>query len=319
MKRGTTRKTKNEHKIVLERKMVTLHQRIIWDLDLCVGCQIGAEICPHDAIHHVDHDLKNGRMVHRQGVDIEAEKCIYCGMCAVMCPMNAITMEVNGEESIPVQKYEAFPLLIGSNEFDKEAFDWRRKDFVIENCPTEAISYRAETHDLEIDQARCIRCRQCEIASDGAFHVVQPWEGGVTLRREKCEEGCLACADICPTRALYVDEEGELVLADYYCIKCGACAQICPIKGETEEYEVTYQSQGVTHTRVYERISNADDLPIWVELWRVKHTPVESAAWLAALTRVASDKAGQMEMERKRALRRRDLILALKGGHNYPE
>ena len=62
--------------------------------------------------------------------------------------------------------------------------------------------------------------------------VVQPWQGSVELRREKCVEGCLACADICPTRALHIDEEGELALADYYCIKCGACMQVCPIKAE---------------------------------------------------------------------------------------
>ncbi len=317
MKRGTTRKIKTDHEIVLDRKMVTMHNRMTWDLDRCVGCQIGAEICPHEAITHIDGELVDGRMTERQGVDIDPEMCIFCGMCAVMCPVNAITMLVNDEAKIPVQEYEAFPYLRESNKFNKAAFDWDRKDFVIDNCPTGVISYNEETHNLEVDQEHCIRCRQCEVASDGAFQVTQPWEGTVELRREKCVEGCFACADICPTRALHINDAGELVLADYYCIKCGACMQICPVKAEVETYEITFESQGVTHTREHERITNADELPIWVERWRVKHTPVESAAWLSALMRVADDRAGQVEMDRKRALRRRDLLTALDDSRRF--
>ena len=120
-----------------------------------------------------------------------------------------------------------------------------------------------------------------------------------------------------PTRALHLNEEGELVLADYYCIKCGACMQICPIKAEVETYEITFESQGHTHTRQHERITNLDALPIRVERWRVKHTPVESAAWLSALMRVADDRAGQVEMDRKRALRRRDLLTALDDSRRF--
>ena len=72
----------------------------------------------------------------------------------------------------------------------------------------------------------------------------QPWEGKVTLRREACVEGCFACADICPTRALHVNDDGELVLADYYCIKCGACMQICPVKPIIEMEELGLAERG---------------------------------------------------------------------------
>jgi len=139
------------------------------------------------------------------------------------------------------------------------------------------------------------------------------------LRREKCVEGCLACADICPTRALHIDDIGELVLADYYCIKCGACMQICPVKAEFEEYEITAEAFGVTKAIKHERITNADSLPVYVERWRVAHTPVQSGAWTQALLKVADDKAGMTEIDRKRALKRRDLITALKGGRDLVE
>jgi ferredoxin len=240
-------------------------------------------------------------------------------MCEVMCPKNAVTLIINGKPENPVQTHEAFPHLIESTEFDKARFNMRRRQFVIDNCPTNVISYDEKEKTLVVDQDHCIRCRQCEVASDGAFEVVQPWEGKVELRREKCVEGCLACADVCPTRALHVTDEGELALADYYCIKCGACMQVCPIKATQEDYEVTMESQGVTKTVVHQRLTNADALPILVERWRVKHTPVQSAAWIEAVGKMADDKAGQRELDRKRALKRRDLLKALVGGRELLE
>ncbi|MBN1978432.1 MAG: 4Fe-4S binding protein [Anaerolineae bacterium] len=318
-KRGLTQKTTTEHAITLERAMVTRHYVMTWDLDRCVGCRIGPLVCPKEAVLHVAGEIVDGRLTKKPSVDIDAEKCVLCGMCEVMCPKNAITLTINGERENPMQAYEAFPHLVESTKFAKAQFDMRRRQFVIDNCPTGVISYDEEEKTLVVDQEHCIRCRQCEVASDGAFAVVQPWEGKVELRREKCVEGCLACADVCPTRALHIDDDGGLVLADYYCIKCGACMQVCPIKAEYEDYEVMIESQGVTKTVVHQRLANADDLPVLVERWRVKHTPVQSAAWIEAVGKMADDKAGQRELDRKRALKRRDLLKALVGGKELLE
>jgi ferredoxin len=252
-------------------------------------------------------------------VDVDPETCIFCGMCVAMCPVHAISLTLNGEPYNPVLAYETFPILTESNVFHPETFDWSLRDFVVNNCPTNVISHDADKQTLVVDDAHCIRCRQCEVASDGAFEVEQPWEGTVWLRREACVEGCLACADVCPTRALHIDDAGELVLADYYCIKCGACVQICPVEPVRETYEVTLKSQGVTQVKELERIANIEALPIWVERWRVKHAPVQSGAWVEALAKLADDKANMVEIERKRAIKRRDLIVALKGGHEARE
>ena len=317
--RGTTKKTSTEKEIILERAMVTRHYHMRWNIEYCVGCQIGPTICPFDAITHVDAVLENGRMVQKQAVDIDPEKCVFCGECVEMCPVSVITMKVNGELENPVINYEAFPELVQSTIFTKDAFDMKRKDFVIDNCPANVISYDKEEDTLVVDDPHCIRCRQCEVASDGAFKVEQPWQGKIELKRDLCVEGCLACADICPTRALHINDDGKLVLADYYCIKCGACMQICPVKPEVEEYEAEVEAYGVTKTVQETRITNVDDLPVYVERWRVQHTPVVSAAWTQALLRLADDKAGMVEIDRKRALKRRDLITALKGGREIAE
>jgi len=314
MRRGRTIKHKTDEELVLGGGLVPRHYVMTWDFDRCVGCQIGPLVCPKDAVIHVEGEIVDGRLAEKSSVDIDPDKCNFCGMCEVMCPKNAITLTVNGERENPVLAYGAFPDLIQSTIFDKAKFDWSRKDFVIDNCPTNVISYDEAQDTLVVDDVHCIRCRQCEIASNGAFQVMQPWQGQVELRREKCVAGCLACADICPTRALHINDEGELALADYYCIKCGACMQVCPIKREYEEYEVTVESHGVTKTVVHQRVTNAGELPVWVERWRVRHQPVQSAAWIEALREMADDKAGAVEIDSKRALKRRDLLKALAGG-----
>jgi len=311
--RGNTHKTATDHEITLERAMVTRHYVMTWDLDRCVGCQIGPLLCPKEAITHLSGEIVDGRLAKKPSVDVDPAKCILCGMCEVMCPKRAITLTINGKPENPVLTYGAFPALVQSTKFDKDKFDWSHKDFVIQNCPTNVISYDEQQDTLVVDQAHCIRCRQCEIASQGAFQVMQPWQGQVVLRHDKCVPGCLACADVCPTRALHVDE-GELVLADYYCIKCGACMQVCPVKPQVEQYEFTFESQGVTKTITRQRITNAADLPVWVERWRIRHLPVKSAAWIEALSKMANDKAGAVEIDSKRALKRRDLLKALVGG-----
>ena len=318
-KRGTTRKTATEHEIVLERAMVTRHYNMAWDLDRCVGCQIGPLVCPKDAITHVDGEITDGHLTRKPSVDIDPEKCVLCGTCEVMCPKNAITLTINGERENPVIVHEVIPDLIQSTTFSGTSFSWNRKDFVINNCPTTVISYDEENGTLTVDDEHCIRCRQCEIASNGAFHVVQPWQGKVELRRDKCVEGCFACADICPTRALHINNEGTLVLADYFCIKCGACAQVCPIKAEYEEYEVTADVNGVTKTQAHTRITNVDDLPVVVERWRANHKPIRSAAWTTMLARAADDKAEEAEIDCKRALKRRDLLKALVGHRQFEQ
>ncbi len=317
--RGKTFKIRTEHAMTLERSMVTRHYLMTWDLDRCVGCQMGPTACPKEALTHLDGVIVDGRIVTRPSVDVDPDLCVMCGICVEVCPVHAIDMKINGEHEIPVIAYEAFPEIRGNLTFEKSEFDFSLKDFVINNCPTNIISYDEENDTMAIQFEDCIRCRQCEVASNGAFKVTQRWQGSVELRRERCVDGCFACADVCPTRALYINDEGELVLADYYCIKCGACMHACPIQPQFEEEEFTFESQGLTLTRTKQKLVNEDELAIKVERWRVQHSPVQSAAWIEALRKLADDKASAVEIDRKRALRRRDLILTLRGHILPPE
>ena len=311
--RGIPQKTRDEHTMTIHRGMVTRNYLMTWDLDKCVGCQIGPIVCPKQALTHLPVQLENGRIAVKASVDVDEKKCVNCGMCVAACPTHAITITINGKSEIPVREYDAYPEYLSKIIFRKEKFDFALKDFVIDNCSANVISYDEKRDTMRIDFDNCIHCRQCEVASKGAFEVRQPWQGSVELHRERCVEGCFACADICPTRALHIDEQGELVLADYYCIKCGACMQVCPIKPKYESQEFVFEYQGMQVTRSRDVLLNENELAVKVERWRLNHKPVSSAAWVEALRKLADDKAKMVEIDRKRALRRADLVRALRG------
>lgn len=317
--RGIAQKTKNEKEMTIHRGMVTRDYWMKWDFGKCVGCQICPTSCPKGALTHVPAVIENGHMISKASVDVDEKKCVNCGICVITCPTHAISLTINGKKEIPVLEYDAYPELIAKTKFKKEDFDFSLKDFVIDNCSANVITYDQARDTMRVDFENCIHCRQCEIASKGAFTVDQAWVGSVELHSERCVEGCLACADICPSRALHVNKSGQLVLADYYCIKCGACMEICPIKPEYQAETFEFMSNGANVTRERQVLVNEDELAIKVERWRVNHTPVSSATWLEALRKLSDDKASMVEIDRKRALRREDLILALREGDLSPD
>ena len=71
-KRGMTQKTQTEQAITLERAMVTRHYVMTWDLDRCVGCQIGPLVCPKEAVLHVEGEISEA--VRAKLAELQGEK-----------------------------------------------------------------------------------------------------------------------------------------------------------------------------------------------------------------------------------------------------
>jgi 4Fe-4S ferredoxin len=247
-----------------------------------VGCEICTLACPKEAIKLEKQPKAPREKAKHAKIDIDLEKCNFCGICDILCPYGAIKVTVNGEHLLSVVEKESFPQLIRDIKVDtsKCPVDCVECEEV---CPLDLIKVIKLTTDekvvenvssltekekgklkvkIDIAKERCPCCRICEFkCPEGVVTVRKIFHGKIVIHPEKCPEGCTDCLDVCPIKgALYFsDEDKKVHVNEMFCVYCGACKVVCPVE-EALELKRTW----------------------------VNHTPVSSGAWNKALERLTS-------------------------------
>jgi 4Fe-4S ferredoxin len=291
MKRGVAKHSLYK-KLVLERKTLTVSHILTLDQERCFGCGICALTCPEEAVEVSSAIIRDGKLVRRPMVDF-TDKCTFCGECVALCPINAIRIQVNGVERIPVVEDEAFPNVVKEIALNAKQCWWGAIETPCnldceKACPMEAINVTVERVgrqevgrivNVEIDGQNCIFCKRCEAACpEGAIHVIKPFHGFIQMDTDLCPEGCQACADICPSKAISFTDYGKPVVDEEFCIFCGACEEVCPKK-----------AININRTRIF-------------------HTDIKSGAWIIALEKLASHRSVFNEMNSKSNGKRKEII-----------
>ncbi|ASA78125.1 4Fe-4S dicluster domain-containing protein [Thermococcus sp. 5-4] len=86
---------------------------------------------------------------------------------------------------------------------------------------------------LYLDYLTCIGCETCETVCDfihdGSPHIriyVTENKQYLPINCKHCDDA--PCVRVCPTNAIYRDEDGAVRIAENRCIGCLACLQVCP-------------------------------------------------------------------------------------------
>jgi len=288
--RGETIIKETRKEIKLSRNFLSRKYLLRLDNQLCIGCDICAQICPKKAIEEHPSSVVNGRLKKKPTIDIDPTSCNFCGECVVLCPYNALKMEVDGEEITNIVKNEVFPVLLKQIQVKKNIcyFEPECKLECQESCPTKAIKTETKRSrdgkilrvtEVDINEPLCLYCGVCESACPiSAIHVKKPFQGTIELNTDLCPEGCSACVDICRTRAIELGENCKPIISPKFCLFCSACQKVCP-KGA-----------------------------ITVKRTEVSHTDVWAAAWLTALKKLTSMETFSKELQRESQKKRFSII-----------
>ncbi len=85
---------------------------------------------------------------------------------------------------------------------------------------------------LYVDMTLCMGCQTCEsvcrfLHGEALIKVYEPIKGMyVPMTCRHCERA--PCLEVCPTHALYRDEDGAVLVDPTKCIGCAMCTFVCP-------------------------------------------------------------------------------------------
>lgn len=136
----------------------------------------------------------------------DAKRCIECQACETACKQwNRVEVGQDVRyRRVKIRETGTFPQV--RQTAYSSACNHCERAWCMMVCPVRAISRRAEDGTVQIDQSKCVGCRQC--ASFCPYQVPQ-WNAR-TGKMEKCT-GCFdrieagkepACSTLCPTGAL---------------------------------------------------------------------------------------------------------------------
>ncbi len=229
-------------------------------------------------------------------LNYDLHKCIGCGLCEKVCPVNAIMM--GPVIDVANGKLQETPLI--DINYEKCCYCF----LCAAICPTAAMTItvlpegKIDLGDFpgvglwfEIDKKKCVEgadpntCQACAAAvkensikvlqpllekcPKGALRLRSPFEGEVRLYRaqlHRCDlSNCKACITLCPSKAISVPQkadeilkQGKIAVDQNKCILCGAC-EACPehlFQVLREGVEINQKSKIFSWTKAWTAILN---------------------------------------------------------------
>jgi ferredoxin len=107
-RRGAILKRDVEDRTIMERSLLVKRYELELDRKTCVGCGICADVCPKEAIKYFPAEFRGMRAASRPSIDFDPELCVLCGECVSVCPLHALRMRLDGAERVPVVELNVF-------------------------------------------------------------------------------------------------------------------------------------------------------------------------------------------------------------------
>ena len=191
----------------------------------CIYCGICAKNCPVDAIE-VDRKGKTWK--------VDYEKCVGCGLCIDKCPKKILTLggivELTEEITAPAKAAPA--------PAEPEGIVCNEENCIYcgicaKNCPVDALTVDRKAKTWTIDRDKCVGCGLCEDkCPKDALSIAVPAVYAAPAAEEAPAEKAPEEAPATKTVTREVEVDG-IVCDQTGCIYCGICAKNCPVDAIT--------------------------------------------------------------------------------------
>ncbi|MDH5390332.1 MAG: 4Fe-4S dicluster domain-containing protein [Candidatus Bathyarchaeota archaeon] len=292
-------KNETENELTIEMILHAKRYSLTLDKTRCTGCGICAEICPREAIEIKKIPKADGEKTKPPTIDISEEKCHYCGMCDPICPFGALKVRINGEHMIPVINSESFPQLIREIEVDTTRCDLDCVDCE-KACPLKLI--KVSVHAPNGEEVTDIKSRPNK----------ENLTVTVDIEKKFCP-CCRLCEMKCPEGAIHVEKtfHGNLRINREKCPEgCQDCLDVCPIPEAlylSDDGKVYVNELYCVYCGVC-RIVCPEEEALELHRTYIRHTPVHSGAWNKALEKLTSTKVMTNELRTKSSTRAKESI-----------
>jgi 4Fe-4S ferredoxin len=284
--RGETIKQEKRKELQVKRNFLTRSYLLRLNKELCVGCGICAEICPKEAIEQRPHSVVDGRLKKKPAMDIKTDSCIFCGECVVLCPLSALKMEVDGKEIANIVKNEAFPVLLKEIKVAKSVCYFKPECEL--RCQEACPTKAIKVLTKRSEDRKILRVIDVEINEPLCLY-------------------CKVCEAACPLGAIRVKKpfQGTIELNADLCPEgCRACIDICPTHAIElgEGGKPVASSEFCLFCSACQKICPKEAIKVKRD-W-VFHTDIKAAAWLTALKKLTSVQNFAKERQTKCAEKR---------------
>ncbi len=285
--RGKIIRIENRKELMLKRNFLTRNYLLSLNKSLCNGCGLCAEICPKEAITVIPAEIAEGRLAKKPAIDFDINSCILCGECAVLCPLNALRMEVDGKDISVVVKNDAFPVLRKEIKVAIEKCNPKCGLVCQNECPSEAIKISTENSE----NGKILEISEVQINESLCFY-------------------CKRCQLVCPFDAIVVKKpfQGKVELNSDLCPEsCMVCVDACPTSAlQLENGKPVVLSQFCIFCSVCQNVCPKEAINVTID-W-VFHSDVKAAVWLTALKKLTSFETVMKELMIKSGRKRNSVV-----------